>query len=167
MPEPEPKEDENRQEFVGRCVSDEQMIDDYPQADQRLGVCYDIYDESRQNSRKFNVTQGVINQVDTTPTKEMADNARKALDAYENEEYSNDQCGTRVGLERANQLANREQLSEETINRMVSFFSRHAGDEAVEGDEKWEDCGYLTWQFWGGDAGRDWAERKQDELENE
>lgn len=105
--------------------------------------------------------------VDTQPTQEIADIASTALEKYNDDSLDNDQCGTQVGLERANQLQNREELSEDVINRMVSFFARHEGDEEInEGvDNKWEDCGYLTWQFWGGDAGRDWAERKQEQIE--
>ncbi len=50
MPEPEPQSDEDRQEFVGRCVQDDVMIEDYPDINQRLAVCYDIYDEERQET---------------------------------------------------------------------------------------------------------------------
>jgi len=50
---------------------------------------------------------------------------------------------------------------------MVSFFARHDGNQKVpESEEKWEDCGFVAWQLWGGDPGREWAERKLKEFDN-
>jgi len=128
---------------------------------QAEGVEVNESKQQKNNSKQENV--------DTVPTDEIASNAEQALDKYDDSDIDNDDCGTRTGLERANQLSNKEDLSAETINRMVSFFSRHDGNQSVnEGiDNKWEDCGYLTWELWGGDAGRDWAERKQEQLEDE
>lgn len=109
-----------------------------------------------------------VEDVDTVPTEEMAEAASTALAKFEDEDLDNDECGTRVGLERANQLENQEELSPDTVNRMVSFFARHDGDQEIgdDVDNKWEDCGFITWQMWGGDPGREWAERKQEELED-
>jgi len=109
-----------------------------------------------------------VSDVDTQPTAEMAEIAGEVLEKIDSSEFDNDDCGTRVGLERANQLENREELSPDTINRMVSFFARHDGNQTVDDDvdSKWEDCGFVAWQLWGGDPGREWAERKQSELEN-
>jgi len=109
-----------------------------------------------------------VSDVDTQPTEEIAEIASEVLEKIDDTEFDNDDCGTRTGLERANQLENREELSADTINRMVSFFARHDGNQKVNDDvdTKWEDCGYVAWQLWGGDAGREWAERKQDEIED-
>jgi len=109
-----------------------------------------------------------VEDVDTTPTDEIANIASEVLEKIDDSEYDNDGCATRTGLERANQLENQEDLSPDTINRMVSFFARHDGNQEVDddADNKWEDCGFVAWQLWGGDAGREWAERKQEELED-
>jgi len=109
-----------------------------------------------------------VDGVDTEPTQEMANVASEVLEKIEDSEFDNDDCGTRVGLERANQLENQEELSADTINRMVSFFARHDGNQKVNDDvdSKWEDCGFVAWQLWGGDAGREWAERKQEEIKD-
>ena len=63
---------------------------------------------------------------------------------------------TPVGLARARQLANRQELSPTTIDRMVSYFARHAIDKR---GNTWADYGKgrQAWDGWGGDAGERWA----------
>jgi hypothetical protein len=63
---------------------------------------------------------------------------------------------TSVGLARARQLANRQTLSPETIDRMVSYFARHEVDKS---GSTWDDYGKgrQAWDGWGGDAGARWA----------
>ena len=63
------------------------------------------------------------------PTEAMATEAKKAL--RWREEFK--RGGTRVGVARANQLANRENLSAETVKRMASYFARHEVDKKAEG----------------------------------
>ena len=69
-------------------------------------------------------------------------------------------CGTPVGKQRANQLANRENISEETISRMASF-ARHRQNKDVPYSEG---CGGLMWDAWGGTAGIEWAQNKLEEI---
>lgn len=63
---------------------------------------------------------------------------------------------TPVGLARARQLSNRQALSPATIDRMVSFFARHAVDKK---GTSWSSYGKgrQAWDGWGGDPGRRWA----------
>lgn len=108
-----------------------------------------------------------VADVDLRPTEEMAAVARRAL-AWKADGRPG---GTAVGLARANQLAARENLSPETVARMVSFFARHEVDKQAEGFDDGEDGfpspGRVAWDLWGGDPGRAWAERKRDEIERE
>ena len=70
--------------------------------------------------------------------------------------------GTPVGVARARDLKNRESMSDETIMRMVNFFSRHRKNKSVapeHRDEPWKDRGYVAWLLWGGDAGNAWANK--------
>ena len=68
--------------------------------------------------------------------------------------------GTEVGVHRAVQLKNRQNLSPKTIMRMVSFFARHGVHEGMNFRENGEPTNhYIAWLLWGGDAGRDWANR--------
>jgi len=88
-------------------------------------------------------------------------NARAAL------KYANDNgwgsCGTPVGKQRANQLAKGESISLDTIKRMYSFLSRHAGD--LESSKGFTDgCGYLMYMAWGGKSALSWSRNKLREL---
>lgn len=96
------------------------------------------------------------------PTEEMARNAARGLEWRE--KYG--RGGTAVGVARANQLKNKENLSESTVKRMHSFFSRHGNYrsshyEFRDGEPTtWR----IAWELWGGDAGRDWAKRIAEKL---
>ena len=95
------------------------------------------------------------------PPAGAAKNAQKALD-WKDEHGDEVKAMTRTGWTRANQLANREELSYDTVSRMHSFFSRHAGNEKISAENKdtpWKDNGYVSFLGWGGDAGKSWAEK--------
>lgn len=87
--------------------------------------------------------------------------AKRALD-YKEANPKNT-CGTRVGWTRANQLANKEPISEETIARMASF-KRHQQNKDVPYSEG---CGGLMWDAWGGTAGIEWASNKLESIRQE
>jgi hypothetical protein len=91
------------------------------------------------------------------PPRIVADNALAALDFRASKPES--QRGmTPVGLARANQLANREPVSFETVRRMVAYFDRHESDkDGATWDEQGK--GWQAWYGWGGDEGRAWARR--------
>lgn len=76
---------------------------------------------------------------------------------------------TRVGLTRANQLCNREPISEETIARMAAF-ARHKQNAEISEEYKgtpWKDKGYVAWLGWGGTEGIEWAQRKLKQIREE
>lgn len=77
--------------------------------------------------------------------------------------------GTRVGIARARDLSNGRNVSADTINRMVSFFARH--QENRDPDSKESDGGptngWIAWLLWGGDAGKSWANRIADSMDDE
>lgn len=106
-------------------------------------------------------------QVNLKPTEEMAEEAQRGLDWRR--EFN--RGGTSIGVARANQLVNRENLSESTVNRMKSFFARHEVDKEAEGFRRGEDgypsAGRIAWALWGGDAGFAWSKRKVDEINAE
>jgi hypothetical protein len=92
--------------------------------------------------------------------KQAQENAKVALRWAEENGWG--ECGTPVGKIRANQLANGEAISEETISRMASF-ERHRENSTRElGDG----CGRLMWLAWGGDEGIEWAQRKLEQIKN-
>jgi hypothetical protein len=92
--------------------------------------------------------------------KEATENAKIALRYAEENGWGD--CGTPVGKARANQLANGENISRETISRMASFARHKENSQKKLGDG----CGRLMWLCWGGDAGIEWAQRKLEQIDN-
>lgn len=75
-------------------------------------------------------------------------------------------CGTDVGKQRANQLANGEPISEDTIRRMYSYLSRHEVD--LDSSKGYGDgCGKLMYDAWGGKSALSWAEAKIKSIDKE
>jgi hypothetical protein len=85
-------------------------------------------------------------------------NAKRALEWADKNGWGD--CGMGPGKARANQLANREPISEDTIARM-SAFERHRQNSETPYSEG---CGKLMWDAWGGDAGIRWAKNKLEEI---
>jgi len=93
------------------------------------------------------------------PPADVARVARRALEVRAKQSPSN-RAGTPVGLARANQLANRDPVSLDTIKRMVSFFARHSktpGAAAARRDQTSKAA--QAWGLWGGTPGQQWAAR--------
>lgn len=101
------------------------------------------------------------------PTTGMATAAKRALKWKEEGRAG----GTLVGLARANQLKDREPLSESVVLRMYSFFSRHEPDKQAtgfrSGEEGFPSKGRVAWDLWGGDGGYSWSRRKRDQIMRE
>jgi hypothetical protein len=94
-----------------------------------------------------------------------SNNAKKALE-WRDKYPSEIQGGTQIGWTRANQLANRRPISEETIARMASF-ARHRQNAEVSPDKQdkpWTDAGYVAWLIWGGTTGVNWATDKLERI---
>jgi len=98
-----------------------------------------------------------VAEIDLTPTEEMAANAARGLELRR----KHGKGGTEIGVARARDISNRKNLSPETVRRMHAFFSRHEKNKA--GGE--DDAGYIAWMLWSGDAGRDWAKRKVEQMD--
>ena len=98
------------------------------------------------------------------PTSGMASAARRAL-KWKDEGKPG---GTLVGLARANQLKDREPLSESTVLRMYSFFARHEVDKKAtgfrSGEEGFPSKGRVAWDLWGGDGGYSWSTAKRNSI---
>jgi phage gp29-like protein len=111
------------------------------------------------------ITEAARNEIDLRPTEDMAKAAQDALEIRRQKPAS--QRGmTAVGIARARDIANRSQLSPDTVKRMVSFFARHEVDKkGSTWDEKGK--GWQAWNGWGGDPGREWANAKLKQLEND
>lgn len=93
--------------------------------------------------------------------KAASENAKTALRWAEENGWGS--CGTAVGKRRANQLANGENISRDTIARMAAFERHRQNSNKKLGDG----CGRLMWLAWGGDEGIAWAQRKLEQIDNE
>lgn len=101
------------------------------------------------------------------PIEGMKEEAQRGLDWRR--EYG--RGGTEVGIARARDIVNDRNLSESTVKRMYSFFSRHEVDKDAEGFSQGEDGypsnGRIAWALWGGDAGFTWSRNIVDSLDDD
>ena len=93
--------------------------------------------------------------------KAASRNAKTALNWAEKNGWGS--CGTAVGKKRANQLANGDNISRDTIARMAAFERHRQNSNKKLGDG----CGRLMWLAWGGDEGIAWAQRKLKQIDAE
>ena len=104
---------------------------------------------------------------DYKPTEAMIEEAQRGLDWRR--EFG--RGGTEVGIARARDIVNGKNLSEDTVKRMFSFFSRHEVDKEAEGfrpgEEGYPSNGRIAWALWGGDAGFAWSRDKVASMDNE
>jgi len=117
-----------------------------------------------------------ISSLDLIPPKAVADAAAKGLKYRQKATPSNrggltpseaSKEGIGSGVQRAVNLKNRDKISPETISKMVGFFSRHEKNKSVAPEhrnEPWNDKGHVSWLLWGGDPGKQWAEKVQKQL---
>ena len=149
MPLPKPKSSESRKDFMQRCMSNSTSVSEFPNTDQRLAVCSTQY---RDNYQKVN-----LESYNDYPAS-ASNNAKKAI-KYKEENGSS--CGTQVGWTRARQLADKKNISRDTIARMASF-KRHQQHKDVPYSEG---CGGIMWDAWGGASGIEWAIRKFEQID--
>ena len=149
MPLPKPKSSESRKDFMQRCMSNSTSVSEFPNTDQRLAVCSTQY---RDNYQEVN-----LESYNDYPAS-ASNNAKKAI-KYKEENGSS--CGTQVGWTRARQLADKKNISRDTIARMASF-KRHQQHKDVPYSEG---CGGIMWDAWGGASGIEWAIRKLKQID--
>jgi hypothetical protein len=98
------------------------------------------------------------------PTQKMAAQAKKGLALRE----QFNRGGTEVGVKRAQQIVDGGPMSDADVKSMHSYFARHEIDKQAKahawGDDKDPSAGYIAWLLWGGEAGRDWADRQHAKL---
>ena len=91
------------------------------------------------------------------PTAAMVEEAKRGLEWRR----EHGRGGTEVGVARARDISNGKSLSEDTVKRMYSYFSRHEVDKQGEGfspgEKGYPSAGRIAWALWGGDAGFTWS----------
>lgn len=131
------------------------------------------FNELKDNFNGFSI-EGYFNIVDEEELQEeklqsfndypeaVSENAKRGIRL--NDEVNN-RCATQIGKIRAQQLANKENISFETVKRMYSYLSR-AKEYYNPNDTK--ACGTISYLLWGGEEALRWSERiiKQEENKN-
>ncbi|QDP51052.1 MAG: putative portal protein [Prokaryotic dsDNA virus sp.] len=128
-------------------------------------------DKDEQEKEGIDTTLSIdlkdLQDIDTKPTKGMIEEAKKGLEWRR--EYG--RGGTEVGVARARNISNGDNLSLDTIKRMNSFFARHEKSSKQSqgfkpGQKGFPSAGRIAWALWGGDAGQSWSAKKVQEIEN-
>jgi hypothetical protein len=145
MPIPKKRQGEKQKDYMIRCVP--QLMKYHPEK-QAVAICYKSFKGSVELESYNDYPQGASN------------NAKRAI-AFK--EKNGSKCGTQVGWVRARQLADKKNITRDTIARMASF-KRHQQHKDVPYSEG---CGGLMWDAWGGSAGINWAISKLKQIDNE
>lgn len=143
----EPAPGESETDFMPRCI--EYVMNEGKDNEQAVAICSSMWRE-RQSFESY-----------SDYPKAASENAKIALRWAE--EHGWGDCGTPVGKARANQLANGEPITRDTIARMAGFERHRANSQKELGDG----CGRLMWLAWGGDEGIEWAQRKLEQIDKE
>ncbi len=136
----EPRPSENQAAFMERCIATEREAGFDQQ--QAVAICASQWEQ----------------RTDAEPPQGVREAAQQGLD-YRSE---HGRGGTDVGIARARDLANGENIPPETLARMRSFFARHEQNRVPPTEKTEPDGGptngWIAWLLWGGDAGKRWAE---------
>ena len=140
-----PGASESEDEFIQRCMG-VLVGDEGKDQDQAYAICQSKWDNRDRFAESYSDYPDAVKN-----------NAKAALKWAEENGWGS--CGTPVGKIRANQLANGEPITLETIKRMYSFLSRHK-ENAATSKGYGDGCGQLMYDAWGGASALTWAESK-------
>ena len=111
MPLPNPSNNESKDAFIGRCMTNDGTNNEFPDTAQRLAVCGSLWAEHNRQRFESYADYG----------QEICSNAKRGIEL--NEKNGN-KCATQTGKVRAQQLADGKAISLSTIKRMHSYLSR-------------------------------------------
>lgn len=126
---------------------------------------------------KLHSAAGKYDGINFKPPASVANAAKKGLEYREKASPSNkggltpseaSKQGIGSGVQRAVNLKNRDNVTPETISKMVSFFARHEKNKGIAPKHKgepWNDKGYVAWLLWGGDPGKAWANKIKAQMD--
>jgi len=149
MPLPTPQPNETSDQFLGRCMTNAATNVEFPDVQQRLAVCGNIYANHKRQAFESYADYG----------EGVRNNAKRGIELNER---NGNKCATQTGKVRAQQLANGDAISLETIKRMHSYLSR--AETYYDNADSTSDCGYISYLLWGGKAALGWSRNKLREL---
>ena len=143
------------------AFADEEEVELRKNPDCPDGFEHQMPDGSWMCGKNHNSAYDITLESYTDYPQAASNNAQRALDWADENGWGS--CGTPVGKRRANQLAKRQPISEETIARMSAFRRQEGNKDTPYG----EGCGGLMWDAWGGSAGVNWAAKKLKQIRKE
>lgn len=121
-----------------------------------------VKEELTEDEKKIEAIKKLLSEVHLESYSDYPDGVKNnAKRGIELNEKNGNKCATQTGKVRAQQLANGEAVSVDTIKRMYSYLSR-AEEYYDESDSS--ACGTISYLLWGGKAALRWSESKLKEL---
>jgi archaellin len=116
----------------------------------------DIHELSQKEAEYvlFKIKEAVELESFTDYGDDVKNNAKRGIELNEK---NNNKCATQTGKVRAQQLANGEPISIETIKRMHSYLSRA---ETYYDESDTSACGTISYLLWGGKSALSWSRNK-------
>lgn len=155
MPIPKPTGDENEEQFIGRCMSDETMVSEYDN-DQRFAICSTAWTDNTKTMSKYEIKSGF-------EIKDMDSNRREVavyLAKFGNVDSDND-----VIQKGAFKKSIQERGPESSSNRKIAFLRHHDWEKQIgvfsklqEDDNGLYAVGRLGTSTMGEDAWRDYQD---------
>ena len=162
----EPGGSETEDEFISRCMGVLVGDEGYDQS-QAAAICYAKW-ENKMSSElegvELNEQQAlqIIKELLLESYSDYGDDIKNnAKRGIELNERNGNKCATQTGKVRAQQLANGEPISVETIQRMYSYLSRA---ETYYDETDTTACGTISYLLWGGKSALSWSRNKLREL---
>jgi HK97 family phage portal protein len=146
---------------------------DRAEAKRMIGIKYDPTDEQYYHPESSYIIPSMNADPDTksfksaVPTISMKEEASRGL-AWR-EEFG--RGGTSVGINRAKQIIQGNEISDSDVLEIYSFLSRHQVDKKAEGfnpgEKGYPSNGRIAFSLWGGDAGYSWSKKERDKIMRE
>ena len=130
-------------------MSNDKTTAEFPDAQQRLAVCGNLWANHKRQSFESYADYG----------EGVRNNAKRGIELNER---NGNKCATQTGKVRAQQLADGDAISLQTIKRMHSYLSR--AETYYDNADSNSDCGYISYLLWGGKAALGWSRNKLREL---
>ena len=126
------------------------------------GSCEKCDAAHKESAAKKQSPEEAVKKVNTVPPAGVRAAAKRGL-KYHEEGKAGDGFEAATAT-RARKIVAGEALTEEHINRMHSFFERHAGGRSKKAKPGEVTAWDVAWLCWGGDAGRSWAAKVDAQL---
>ena len=104
------------------------------------------------------------------PNPAMIGNCQRALKAIESNDLTSDGGNEGSGKEKAKSIISKEPITHAMLKRMKAFFDNNSSQyqAALAKGNTLMDSGIVqTWNLWGGDAGKEMANRKIDHTQKD